>query len=188
METEQPKCGNILISEPTIIRDITFNRSVILLAHYNTDGAVGFILNKPLEFNLDDIIPEVELPFKIFNGGPVEQDNLYFIHNVPQLIEESIKIGEGVFWGGSFETLIQIINNKEITEKNIKFFLGYSGWDPIQLENEIIAKTWVVDDEMQAKDVFDANTNGEFWQEKMKKLGGEYLLWSNARGCKLNSV
>ncbi|WP_127846222.1 YqgE/AlgH family protein [Psychroflexus aestuariivivens] len=180
METEVPKCGNILISEPTIIGDITFNRSVILLAHYNSDGAVGFILNKPLEFNLDDIIPEVNFSFKIFNGGPVEQDNLYFIHNVPHLIEESIKIANGVFWGGSFETIIQIINNKEITENNIKFFLGYSGWDPIQLEDELKAKTWVIDDEIEPKDVFNVNTKGEFWQEKMKNLGGEYLLWSNA--------
>lgn len=180
MKTQLPKCGDILISEPNIIGDATFNRSVILLTHYDTDGAVGFILNKPLEFNLDDIIPEVKLPFKIFNGGPVEQDNLYFIHNVPNLIEESIKISENIFWGGSFETLIQLIDKKQITENDIKFFLGYSGWDSAQLEDEITAKTWVIDHKIQPKDVFNANTKGEFWQEKMKKLGGDYLLWSNA--------
>jgi putative transcriptional regulator len=53
---------------------------------------VGFIINKPLKYTINDLIPEVRARFKIYNGGPVEQDNLYFIHNIPDLILASIEI------------------------------------------------------------------------------------------------
>ena len=49
------------------------------------EGSIGFILNKPLDYTISDLIPEIEASFKVYNGGPVEQDNLYFIHKVPDL-------------------------------------------------------------------------------------------------------
>ena len=180
MGKTQPYRGDILVSEPSTIGDLTFNRSVILLAHLDTEGVVGFILNKPLDINLEELIPEIEENFKIFNGGPVEQENLYFIHNVPDLILESVKIKEGIYWGGSFETIVDLINSKQITSVNIKFFLGYSGWDSSQLKTEIDMNTWVVDSETKANDILNSLKDGRFWQEKMKKLGGDYLIWSNA--------
>ena len=76
-----PNKGHLLIAEPSIIGDVSFNRSVVLLADHNDQGTVGFIMNKPLEQKLKDFIPlltQSDLP--IFNGGPVEQDNIYFIH------------------------------------------------------------------------------------------------------------
>jgi putative transcriptional regulator len=180
MRKIQPYRGDILVSEPSTIGDLTFNRSVILLAHLDNEGVVGFILNKPLDINLEELIPEIEENFKIFNGGPVEQENLYFIHNVPHLILESVEIKEGIYWGGSFETIVDLINSKQITSVNIKFFLGYSGWDSSQLKTEIDMNTWVVDSETKANDILNSLKDGQLWQEKMKKLGGDYLIWSNA--------
>ena len=84
------KKGKILIAEPSIIGDISFNRSIILLADHNNEGSIGFILNKPLDYSLGDLIPEIESNFPIYNGGPVQQDNLYFIHKVAELIPDSI--------------------------------------------------------------------------------------------------
>ena len=75
----KPKKGKLLIAEPSITGDVSFNRSVVLLAEHNDEGSVGFILNKPLEYDISDLITEIKVPFKVFNGGPVEQDNLYFI-------------------------------------------------------------------------------------------------------------
>jgi putative transcriptional regulator len=180
MENFQLSRGDILVSEPSTIGDLTFNRSVILLAHSDSEGAVGFIINKPLDFNLEELIPEIEEHFKIFNGGPVEQENLYFIHDVPHLITDSVKIKDGIYWGGSFERIVNLINSKQITPKNIKFFLGYSGWDAMQLESEIDLNTWIIDSNTKAEDILNSFKDGQFWQEKMKDLGGEYLLWSNA--------
>ena len=102
MISTKPKKGDLLIAEPSIIGDMSFNRSIVLLADHNTDGSIGFILNKPLKYTIQDLIPEIKADFKVYNGGPVEQDNLYFIHKVPELIPDSIEISLGIFWGGDF--------------------------------------------------------------------------------------
>ncbi len=95
-----PTKGALLIAEPSIIGDASFNRSVVLLAEHNDEGSVGFILNKPLKHRLKDFVPEVNSNLRVYNGGPVEQDNLYFIHRVPELIPDSIEISNGIYWGG----------------------------------------------------------------------------------------
>jgi putative transcriptional regulator len=97
MISEKLQKGHLLIAEPSIIGDLSFNRSVILLADHNKEGSVGFILNKRLAYSLNDLVPEIESDLKIYNGGPVEQDNLYFIHNIPELIPNSIEISNGIF-------------------------------------------------------------------------------------------
>ena len=95
-----PKKGNLLIAEPALTGDVSFNRSVVLLAEHGTNGSVGFILNKPLNYSIHDLVTEILIPFQVYNGGPVEQDNLYFIHKVPHLIAGSIEISDGIYWGG----------------------------------------------------------------------------------------
>ncbi len=60
---------------------------------------------------------------------PVEQDNLYFIHNIPDLIPNSIEISNGIYWGGDFESTKELINSGIIGKNNIRFFLGYTGWE-----------------------------------------------------------
>src|SRR6056300_1204169 len=152
MVTAKPKKGNLLIAEPAIIGDVSFNRSIVLLADHSHEGSIGFILNKPLEYNISDLIPEIEATFKVYNGGPVEQDNLYFIHKVPQLIPDSIEISLGIYWGGDFSVVAELIKDRTIKETDIKFFLGYSGWETDQLENELKANSWVV-----TKNVYEKN-------------------------------
>jgi len=123
----KPDKGKLLIAEPTLKGDVSFNRSVVLLAEHNKEGSVGFILNKPLDFYVNELITEINYPFQVYNGGPVEQDNLYFIHKVPDLITNSIEISDGIFWGGDFEKTVELINKKLISEDEIRFFLGYTG-------------------------------------------------------------
>lgn len=175
----KPTKGHLLVAEPTIIGDVSFNRSVVLLADHSDKGSVGFILNKILDFTLKDLIPELDSNFKIYNGGPVEQDNLYFIHKVPGLIPESIEIANGIYWGGDFDVVIDLITKKLISEKQIRFFLGYSGWDANQLNEELNTHSWIVTPNENAADVIERPYNS-FWKDKMMQLGGEYLLWSNA--------
>lgn len=175
----QPKKGHLLIAEPSIIGDISFNRSVILLADHSPEGSVGFILNKPLKFTLNELIQETEEKFIVFNGGPVEQDNLYFIHTVPEIIPESIEISLGIFWGGNFEVVLRLLKNKRLHEGDIRFFLGYSGWEPQQLEEELKSNVWLVDRNIYENDLI-IKSNDSFWKEKMVELGGDYSIWSNA--------
>ncbi len=179
MLNKTAKKGKLLIAEPALTGDVSFNRSVVLLAEHNEEGSVGFILNKPLEYDICDLITEIVVPFKVYNGGPVEQDNLYFIHKVPHLIEGSIEISDGIYWGGDFEKTISLINNLTITEADIRFFLGYSGWDSLQLDQELSSKSWVVVKNEYESDIIEKSSSA-FWKEKMLELGGDYLIWSNA--------
>ncbi len=179
MVSDKPQKGKLLVAEPTLTGDVSFNRSVVLLAEHNHEGSVGFILNKPLDYTINDLISEITIPFKVFNGGPVEQDNLYFIHKVPHLIDDSIEISDGIFWGGNFEKTIELINSKTITEQDIRFFLGYSGWGSSQLDEELTSKSWVVVQNEYESNILEKPSSA-FWKEKMVELGGDYLLWSNA--------
>jgi len=179
MITETLIKGQLLISEPSIIGDLSFNRSVILLADHDKEGSVGFIINKPLKYTINDLIPEVRARFKIYNGGPVEQDNLYFIHNIPDLIPNSIEISNGIYWGGDFESTKELINNGTIQKGNIRFFLGYTGWGENQLEAEMNSNSWIVTSNNYKNKIIGKSAT-HFWKEQIMELGGEYLIWSNA--------
>jgi putative transcriptional regulator len=98
---------------------------------------------------------------------------------VPHLIENSIEISDGIFWGGNFEVTIELINNGTITEQDIRFFLGYSGWGTSQLDQELSSKSWVVLPNEYESSILEKAAHA-FWKEKMVELGGDYLLWSNA--------
>ncbi|RXJ50235.1 YqgE/AlgH family protein [Gelidibacter gilvus] len=175
----KPEKGHLLIAEPSIIGDTSFNRSVILLADHTSEGSVGFILNKPLKYTLKDLVPDTKAAFKVYNGGPVEQDNLYFIHKIPDLIPESIEISLGIYWGGDFDVVLTLINNGQIKRCDIRFFLGYSGWEPSQLESELETNSWIVTENIYKKAIIEKKDDS-FWKEKMLELGGEYSIWSNA--------
>ena len=179
MTSLSPKKGNLLIAEPTIIGDTSFNRSIVLLADHTKEGSIGFILNKPLEYNINDLLPDIKATFKIYNGGPVEQDNLYFIHKVPELIPNSVEISLGIYWGGNFETVAELISNKTINQNDIRFFLGYSGWATNQLEAELKSNSWLVTKNVYKNKIIEKDYKF-FWKEKMIEFGGEYSIWSNA--------
>ena len=174
------KKGHLLIAEPSIIGDVSFNRAVILLADHTDKGSIGFIMNKPLEYTLSDFVVEMEhCDLPVYNGGPVEQDNLYFIHRVPKLIPDSIEISQGIFWGGDFSKVIEQLQNGDLQKNDIQFFLGYSGWDSKQLVDELEENTWVVI-ENDLGDNYLSNCCPKLWREKILRLGGDYLIWSNA--------
>ena len=68
--------GKLLIAEPAILNDSSFNRSIILVTEHTSNSVVGFILNRPLNYTVNDLLPEINCHFPVYQGGPVEQDNL----------------------------------------------------------------------------------------------------------------
>jgi len=178
MLKEVPSKGKLLISEPSILNDKSFNRSVIYLTEHNHEGSIGFILNKPTEFNLNDLIPDIECNFTVYNGGPVEQENLYFIHQLPELIPDSIQISNDIYWGGSFDVLTDLLKTNAIDATDIRFFLGYSGWSVEQLEEELKESTWIIT-KNDLPNLFDVDSH-DFWKNELLKFGGEYQIWANA--------
>ena len=176
--TTNPTKGNLLIAEPAILNDKEFNRSVIYLTEHNLEGCIGFILNKPTEFVLGDLIPEIESDFTVYNGGPVEQENLYFIHKLPDRIPNSIVIEKDICWGGDFDVLTELLNNNAVNSSEIRFFLGYSGWSVEQLTDELKESTWKVEKNTYPN-IFDVDSDA-IWKNQLMALGGEYQLWANA--------
>ena len=172
----KPKQGIILISEPSL-RDYYFRQSVVLLAEHNEEGSFGIIINKPIETKLNDLLkdfPDFEVP--VFLGGPVKTDSVFFIHtkgNVPA----SLKIMDGLFWGGDIETIREMINLKLIEKNEIRFFVGYSGWNPNQLDREISEKSWVLS-HTKVEEVIN-NHPERLWHDYLKHMGKEYAIWAN---------
>jgi len=173
----KPTRGKILISEPFLV-DYYFKRSVVLLAEHNEEGSFGLIINKPVDLRLSDIVkdfPSFDTP--VYLGGPVKTDSLYFIHTMGNEIENSLEISEGLFWGGDIEIVKELITIGRIDPKEIKFFVGYSGWVSKQLEGELARNSWLVAN-IKAKDVMEANPD-KMWKKTVKNLGGDYAYWTN---------
>ncbi|MCF6212638.1 MAG: YqgE/AlgH family protein [Flavobacteriaceae bacterium] len=178
MTSLKPTKGKLLVAEPSILADKSFNRSVILLTAHDHEGSVGFIFNKPLDLCIKDIIPEIDSDLPIYNGGPVAKNNLYFVHNIDQLIPDSEKISDDLYWGGDFTILKQLLTDNKIKNKDIRFFLGYSGWSSKQLDDELKIDSWLVANN-DHKNIFRKKYHS-FWKDELMRFGGDYQLWANA--------
>ena len=178
MTSSKLEKGRLLIAEPSILNDDSFNRSIILLTEHSNRSSVGFILNKPLDYVLNDLMPEIPCDFTIYQGGPVEQDNLYFVHRVPQLLTDSIKVAEDIYWGGNFNQLKDLLSDNLLKSTDIRFFLGYSGWTANQLETELETQSWFVT-ENDYDNIFSVKEK-TIWKNKLLQKGGKYKIWANA--------
>ncbi|CAM1340247.1 YqgE/AlgH family protein [Tenacibaculum amylolyticum] len=173
-----PKKGRLLIAEPSILNDDSFKRTIVLLTEHSESSSVGFILNRPLQYVLEDLIPDIECKFTIYQGGPVEQDNLYFIHRIPHLLTDSIEVANGIYWGGNFKALKVLLKDDLIKPTDIRFFLGYSGWGSTQLQSELNTNSWFIS-ENDFNNIFTEDEEG-IWKNKLLQKGGEYKIWANA--------
>ena len=174
----KPLKGRLLIAGPSILNDSSFNRAIILITEHTSNNSVGFILNRPLEYTIQDLLPDIKSDFVIYQGGPVEQDNLYFVHRVPELIPESIEVDNGIYWGGNFESLKYLLNDGSLKKTDIRFFLGYSGWGKNQLKNELNLSSWFIS-ENNIKNIFSTDDES-LWKNKILEKGGDYKRWANA--------
>jgi putative transcriptional regulator len=168
------KNGCILLSEPFML-DPNFKRSAVLLCEHGEEGSIGFILNKKLDMRVDELIagfPEFET--QVFFGGPVQTDTIHYIHNVGDLLEDSRRVADGVWWGGNFEKLKFLISSHLITRENIRFFIGYSGWSEGQLSDEMNFGSWVVAD-MHPNYLFKSRPES-LWAQIMSHKGDAFSV------------
>ena len=172
-----PKKGRLLISEP-FLPDPNFERTVVLLCEHNEDGSFGFVLNKPSMLKVHEVMEDVKnLEEQLFVGGPVQQDALHFIHRT-KLIENPSEIINNIFWGGNFESLMLLIETNQISGNDIRFFIGYSGWGPGQLETELEDDSWIVCDYVTEELLFETEP-GMMWKKALDDMGGRFSVYSN---------
>jgi putative transcriptional regulator len=171
----KPKRGKILISEPFLL-DYFFKRSVILLAEHNEEGTFGVIINKPIKARFNQVVKDFpEFNSRVFLGGPVQSDSLFFIHTLGDKVENSLEILPGIFWGGDIERIRELIILSVLKPSQIRFFIGYSGWSPHQLEDELERNSWVVSS-LSADDIL-RTTPSMLWSRSLRKLGNDYAHW-----------
>lgn len=184
MNNKEIKTGSLLLSEPFMM-DPNFKRTVVLVADYHKEeGTVGFILNKSMNIKLADLTDDFgDFEASVHYGGPVDNDSMYFIHNVGDLLEDSLKISRSVYWSGNYEKLKFLIENKLIKEDNIKFYIGYSGWTAGQLEDELKENSWMISD-MEPNFIF-KNKPDQLWKEILSYKGQHFSAISDLEGDEL---
>lgn len=172
----KPERGRLLISEP-FLPDPNFERTVVFLCEHNEEGSLGFVINKPSILKPGDVLDDLSgQEGFIYIGGPVQQDTLHFLHRNAD-VEDSIAVRDGIGWGGSFEELLERITTGQLQTADVRFFIGYSGWGPGQLETELEAESWIVSDSVTDELVFDLDPD-KIWREALSNLGGRFTVYS----------
>jgi putative transcriptional regulator len=132
--------GSLLLAHPKL-RDPNFARTVVLMSLHNAEGAMGVVLNRPLDKTLSDLGPEFcrsELAsVPLYCGGPVNPEQLILVAWQTTTVDGTFKL----YFGLDPKKLQQLMSE---TVLEVRAFLGYSGWSAGQLENEMKQNTWLV--------------------------------------------
>lgn len=170
------QAGRLLIAEP-LLNDPNFSRSVVFLCEHGDHGSLGFVLNNATELKLDDLLPEL-LPtqINIFNGGPVQVNSMHMLHRLAA-IDGGLEIVNGVYWGGSYDALKHTVWQIDNNTPDIRLFMGYSGWGPGQLEQEMEDGSWIIAD-ANPELLFDTRPE-DIWKSAIKSLGKKYSFLAN---------
>ena len=173
-----PQPGSLLIANVEIADGI-FDRSVVLLLDADESGALGVILNKPSEIDLDEVLPGwIDLcsePKALFDGGPVSRNGAVCLA-APISSEEDPPGWRRLFGDVG---LLHLDTPTELAEgafTGLRIFAGYAGWEPGQLEAEILRGSWFVADAHHA-DAFDADPD-TLWRRVLHRQQGDIAIFA----------
>ena len=166
--------GQLLISMPSL-QDERFFKTVIYLCAHSKDGAMGIIINKKIDYDLyPDLLEQLGIDKPMDNkklfiryGGPVESGRGFILHSDEIIQKESLTIDSGIALTSTSEFFENLSKGKG--PKNSIFALGYAGWGAGQLENEIIANSWMTLS-TDSKFLFDEEVNNK-WSQAYNLLG-----------------
>ena len=171
--------GHLLVSDVSLAEDVIFGRSVILICDKEKkEYPMGFILNKPLDIPLSNILSSANKKIKLYFGGPVAKDILFCLHKSELKLKSSKKVTKYLSYGFDIDEIILKTESGELNEGNIMFFLGYSAWNDKQLLNEIKENFWKINKDY-SKNIF-KKSQENLWNKLTKKIGGDSYIWSNA--------
>ncbi|XOV86121.1 MAG: YqgE/AlgH family protein [Pseudomonadota bacterium] len=143
MEIRQSFSNQLLVALPALKGDY-FEGSVSLLVDHNDDGAFGLMINRPLKTRLVELFPDLAGRFDcpVMEGGPVEQNRVFFLHEAGPVFESTFVIGDEVALTTSAD-FIDAMKAREAPERSLAL-LGYAGWSAHQLEHEIAEDVWLL--------------------------------------------
>ena len=135
--------NQFLVALTTLSGDY-FQKTLTLLIDHSDKGAFGLVINRPLEHSIFDVFPDlpahIECP--LLEGGPVEQDKMFFLHGGDEQFESTLQIEPGLNITTSRDLVDALHEGKQPTP--MIGLLGYAGWGPQQLEGELGDNTWLL--------------------------------------------
>lgn len=165
LSTPHEYTGQLLLAVPSM-RDPHFSRAVILLAaHSPEEGAFGYILNRPLKQRVADLMPDAELgPLgnaQVYMGGPVSADKLAFASLRWSRAKRQLKI----------QTHLSVDDalHEMSLGREVRGFVGYSGWGEGQLEKEMERRSWIAT--VPGKQILVSKQPDALWQEVLDGMG-----------------
>lgn len=167
--------GKFLIASRSLL-DPNFSESVVLLLEYDAEGALGLIVNRPTEVQLTDLLPEVEELKEradvVYVGGPVSKDRIVLLMRSDEHPRDAGRVFADTYVSSSMETLKHAVT---LTRDGGTFhaYVGYAGWGPGQLDNEVSRGDWHISPAEEAL-VFDRAAD-EIWHELIKKNSGQWV-------------
>lgn len=173
-----PHSGSLLISEP-LLDDNYFARSAILVLDEPVDGGhFGLILNKRTEMTLHELMPDWETGKRvpIYCGGPVDLQRMFLLHTLGERLGSVTEVLPGIYVGADLDKIIDYLDSGGEVDGKLRFFLGYCGWSPGQLDAEINGKNWAVNALPQSHRLLQGD-GVEYWNREVKDLGDEYRGW-----------
>ena len=167
-----PLTGRLLVATPAL-GDPNFDRTIVLVLAHSEEGAVGVVLNRPLDVTVDEAVPPlaelVDDDEALFEGGPVQPDGAVV------LAEFTDPALAGVVAFGSVGFLPDQADEADRSAiVRARIFAGYSGWGPGQLEAELAEDAWLLTPATTA-DVFTEDPEG-LWEGVVARLGPAYAM------------
>ncbi len=177
--------GNIICALPQL-KDIFFTKSLIYITHHTKDGALGIVLNyKIMNINSSDLFSKLNISssldnknFSLHIGGPLNQNNGFILHSKEYKKKDTIKISDSVNLTCSTKIIEDIAKN--IGPRKYFISLGYAGWAPGQLEQEIIDNSWIkINEKLDL--IFDVEAEKK-WEKAIKFTGIDFSKFSSLSG------
>ena len=161
----------VIIATPNLI-DPNFRRTVVLMVQHDDEGTLGLVLNRPTEHLCSAVTDSLEIG-RTFDeesylsvGGPVEPQSLWIVHPASQQFSETINIGAELAVSRSERALRELC---DVDHPKLRLFVGYAGWGPGQLDQEIREGAWLTT-ELTSQLVFDV-AEPEIWDYALGTLG-----------------
>lgn len=139
---DSPLKGKVLVASPKLL-DPNFARTVVLIVQHDENGAMGLVINRALPTTVGEAWTQVSsVPYPnedpLFQGGPCDSP-LMVLHK--DEARGQMEVVEGIFLSSDADAVKSLVD--EATEP-MKFFVGYAGWSPMQLESELAEGAWMV--------------------------------------------
>jgi len=162
----------LLLSMPQL-QDPNFSRTVVLLCQHDADGAWGLVLNRPTGHTAASVVDISPLAhpndLEVWTGGPVETERgCILMGQPPPEWADAAEILEGLYISGSPALLRQILEQATPPERT-RLLVGYAGWGPGQLEEEMAQSAWLIT-EVDPDLVFDVAAD-RMWETAIRRLG-----------------